>query len=41
LNKYIDEVRKAKGQTAAAKPAEVKKEGSKPAEVKKEEPKKK
>ena len=41
LNKYIDEVRKAKGQTAAPKPAEVKKEESKPAEVKKEEPKKK
>ena len=29
LNKYIDEVRKAKGQTAAAKPAEVKKEAPK------------
>ncbi|MBV8127963.1 MAG: hypothetical protein JO114_09955 [Planctomycetaceae bacterium] len=41
LNKYIDEVRKAKGHTAAAKPTEVKKEESKPAEVKKEEPKKK
>ena len=41
LNKYIDEVRKAKGQTAAAKPAEVKKEAAKPAEVRKEEAKKK
>src|SRR5271157_2027142 len=41
LNKYIDEVRKAKGQTAAPKPTEVKKEAPKPAEVKKEEPKKK
>lgn len=36
LNKYIDEVRKAKGQAPAAKPAEVKKEDVKPAEVKKE-----
>ncbi len=41
LNKYIDEVRKAKGPAAAPKPAEVKKEQSKPAEVKKEEAKKK
>ena len=42
LNKYIDEVRKAKGPAATAKPAEVKKEAAKPAEVKKEEqPKKK
>ena len=41
LNKYIDEVRKAKGPAAAPKPAEVKKEAPKPAEVKKEEAKKK
>ncbi|MBV8310836.1 MAG: hypothetical protein JO344_10655 [Planctomycetaceae bacterium] len=41
LNKYIDEVRKAKGQTAAPKPAEVKEEAAKPAEVRKEEAKKK
>src|SRR5271166_3839476 len=41
LNKYIDEVRKAKGPAAAPKPTEVKKEAPKPAEVKKEEPKKK
>lgn len=42
LNKYIDEVRKAKGPApAATKTAEVKKEEPKPAEVKKEEPKKK
>jgi len=41
LNKYIDEVRKAKGQTAAPKPAEVQKEEPKPAEVQKEEAKKK
>jgi hypothetical protein len=41
LNKYIDEVRKAKGQTAAPKPAEVKKEAAKPAEVRNEEAKKK
>ena len=46
LNKHIEEVRKAKGQTAApkpaeTKPAEVKKEEPKPAEVKKEEAKKK
>ena len=40
LNKYIDEVRKAKGQTAA-QARRVKKEEPKPAEVKKEEPKKK
>ena len=44
LNKHIEDVRKAKGQTAApkpaeVKPAEVKKEAPKPAEVKKEEPK--
>jgi hypothetical protein len=39
LNKYIDEVRKAKGQTTAPKPAEVKKQEPKPAEVKKQEPK--
>jgi hypothetical protein len=39
LNKYIDEVRKAKA--PAPKPAEVKKEAPKPAEVKKEEVKKK
>jgi len=31
LNKYIDEVRKAKAPAAAAKPAEVKKEAPKPA----------
>ncbi len=37
LNKYIDEVRKAKA--PAPKPAEVKKEAPKPAEVKKEAPK--
>ena len=46
LNKHIEDVRKAKGQTAApkpaeTKPAEVKKEEPKPAEVKKEEAKKK
>ncbi len=41
LNRHIDEVRKAKGQAAAPKPAETKKEEPKPAEVKKEEPKKK
>jgi len=41
LNKYIDEVRKAKGPAVAPKPAEVKKEQAKPAEVKKEEATKK
>ena len=49
LNKYIDEVRKAKGPARAAtpkpaeatKPAEVKKDAPKPAEVKKEEAQKK
>ena len=41
LNKYIDEVRKAKGPAATPKPAEVKKAAPKPAEVKKEEAKKK
>ena len=41
LNKYIDEVRKAKGPAAAPKPTEVKKEVPKPTEVKKEEARKK
>ncbi len=46
LNKYIDEVRKAKGPAPApkkeeTKPAETKKEETKPAETKKEEAKKK
>ena len=41
LNKYIDEVRKAKGPAAAPKPTEVKKEAPKPTEVKKEEARKK
>jgi hypothetical protein len=46
MNRHIEAVRKAKGQTAAPKPAEpkpaeVKKEEPKPAEVKKEEAKKK
>jgi len=40
LNKHIEDVRKAKGQTTAPKPAEVKKEEPKPAEVKKEDVKK-
>jgi hypothetical protein len=40
LNKHIEDVRKAKGQTTAPKPAEVKKEETKPAEVKKEDVKK-
>jgi hypothetical protein len=39
LNKYIDEVRKAKGPAPAPKPAETKKEEPKPGETKKEEPK--
>jgi len=41
LNKYIDEVRKAKGPAAAPKPTEVKKAAPKPTEVKKEEARKK
>lgn len=41
LNKYIDEVRKAKGPAVAPKPTEVKKEAPKPTEVKKEEARKK
>jgi hypothetical protein len=45
LNKHIDEVRKARGQTAAPKPAEAKaaepkKDAAPPPEVKKAEPKK-
>jgi hypothetical protein len=40
LNNHMEEVRKAKGETATPKPAEVKKETPKPAEVKKEEPRK-
>jgi hypothetical protein len=38
LNRLIDEVRKAKGQTAAPKPAEVKKEAAPAPDVKKVEP---
>jgi hypothetical protein len=41
LNRHIEEVRKAKGQTGATKPAEMKKEATKPAEIKKEEVKQK
>lgn len=41
LNKYIDEVRKAKGPSSAAKPAEPKPAEPKKDEAKKEEPKKK
>jgi len=39
LNRHIEEVRKAKGQAAAPKAADTKKEEPKPADTKKEEPK--
>jgi hypothetical protein len=39
LNRHIEEIRKARGQTAAPKPADTKKEEPKPADTKKEESK--